>query len=72
MLSDDDYAGQIVSQNGKIALVVVQLLPNVDKKNAVHDIKELLPTLGLNKKAYLTDDTVTSRQKVLLKLREVG
>ena len=56
VLSDDDYAGQIVSQNGKIALVLIQLLPNVDEESFNHDVKEVIQKLGLEKKAYLTGE----------------
>lgn len=62
VLSDDDYAGQIVSKNGKIALVLVQLLPNVDKKIVVYNIKEVLKKLELDKKAYLTGDAVMDQE----------
>ena len=58
VLSDDDYAGQIVSRNGKIALVLIQLLPNVDRDNLIHDIKEIVQKLGLDEKAYLTGEPV--------------
>ena len=58
VLSDDDYAGQIVSRNGKIALVLIQLLPNVDRNNLIHDIKEIVQKLGLDEKAYLTGEPV--------------
>jgi len=58
VLSDDDYAGQIVSQNGKIALVLIQLLPNVDRDNLIHDIKDIVQKLGLDEKAYLTGEPV--------------
>jgi len=58
VLSDDDYAGQIVSKNGKIALVMVQLLPNVDEERLIRDIKEVLQKLGLDEKAYLTGEPV--------------
>ena len=58
VLSDDDYAGQIVSQNGKIALVLIQLLPNVDEESLIHDIKEVIQKLGLDEKAYLAGEPV--------------
>ena len=58
VLSDDDYAGQIVSKNGKIALVLIQLLPNVDEESLIHDIKEVIQKLGLDEKAYLAGEPV--------------
>lgn len=58
VLSDDDYAGQIVSMNGKIALILVQLLPNTDKESIVQDIQECVKFLGLDEKAYLTGESV--------------
>jgi len=58
VLSDDDYAGQIVSKNGKIALVLVQLMPNTDKESVFHDIKEVVQKLGLDEKVYLTGESV--------------
>ena len=62
VLSDDDYAGQIVSKNGKIALVLIQLLPNVDEESFNHDIKEVIQKLGLEKKAYLTGEPVMGQE----------
>ncbi|MBM3240131.1 RND family transporter [Candidatus Poribacteria bacterium] len=62
VLSDDDYAGQIVSQNGKIALVMVQLLPNADKESIIRDIKEVIQKLGLDEKAYLTGEPIFDQE----------
>ncbi len=53
VLSDDDLAGQIVSKNGRIALILVQMVPNADEERVIHDIKETIGKLGLDKKAYL-------------------
>ena len=58
VLSDDDYAGQIVSKNGEIALVLIQLLPNVDKERLISDVREVVQKLGLDEKAYLTGEPV--------------
>jgi len=58
VLSNDDYAGQIVSKNGKIALVMVQLLPNADEESVVRYTKEVIQKLGLDEKAYLTGEPV--------------
>ena len=62
VLSDEDYAGQIVSKNGKIALVLIQLLPNVDEESLIHDIKEVIQKLGLDEKAYLTGEPVMGEE----------
>jgi len=58
VLSDDDYAGQIVSENGKIALIMVQLLPQADEEKVITNIKAVLHKLDLDEKAYLTGDAV--------------
>ena len=57
-MSDEDYAGQIVSESGGIALVLIQLLPNVDEDSFTHEIKEVIRKLGLSEKAYLTGEPV--------------
>lgn len=58
VLSDNDYAGQIVSKNGEIALVLVQLMPNVDRERLISDVKEVVQKLELDEKAYLTGKLV--------------
>ena len=62
VLSDDDYAGQIVSKNGKIALVLIQMIPNADEERVIRDIKETIGKLGLNKKAYLIGEGIFSQE----------
>ena len=58
VLSDDDYAGQIVSKNGKIALVLIQLLPNTDRDRFIRDTRKVIQKLGLYRKAHLTGEPV--------------
>jgi len=58
VLSDDDYAGQIVSKNGKVALVLIQLLPNTDRDSFIRDTRKVIQKLGLDEKAYLTGEPV--------------
>ncbi len=62
VLSDDDYAGQIVSKNGKIALVLVQMIPNADEERVIRDIKETIGKLGLDNKAYLIGEGIFSQE----------
>ena len=62
VLSNDDYAGQIVSENGKIALVMVQLLPEAAEENVIQDIREIIHRQELDKKAYLTGEAVLDQE----------
>jgi predicted RND superfamily exporter protein len=62
VLSNDDYAGQIVSENGKIALVMVQLLPESVEENVIQDIREIIHRHELDKKAYLTGEAVLDQE----------
>lgn len=72
VLSDDDYAGQIVSKDGKIALVLVQLLPNVEKERVIYDIKEVIKKIGLDKKAYLTGQALMVQELSEIVGRDMG
>jgi predicted RND superfamily exporter protein len=62
VLSDEDYAGQIVSQNGDIALILIQLLPNMDEERLIRDIKEVIQKLGLEGKAVLTGEPIMGEE----------
>ncbi|MCK4250057.1 RND family transporter [candidate division WOR-3 bacterium] len=62
VLSNDDYAGQIISENGKIALVMVQLLPEAAEENVIQDIREIIHRHELDKKAYLTGEAVLDQE----------
>ena len=72
VLSDDDYAGQIVSTNGEMALVLVQLLPLADTENVVRDIKALIQKLELDKEAYLTGGPVIGDELDKMAGRDMG
>jgi predicted RND superfamily exporter protein len=56
VLSDDNYAGRIVSENGKIALVMVQLLPNSDTERIVDDVREVIHKHGIEDKVHLSGE----------------
>ena len=62
VLSDDDYAGQIVSENGKIALIMVQLLPNQDDDTIIGDIKDIVHKLGLDNNTHLTGEPIMDKE----------
>ena len=62
VLSDDDYAGQIVSENGKIALIIIQLVPDQDDNAIIRDIKDIVHKLGLDNKAHLTGEAVMDKE----------
>ncbi|MCK4543346.1 MAG: MMPL family transporter, partial [Spirochaetales bacterium] len=62
VLSNDDYAGQIISENGKIALVMVQLLPEAAEENVIQDIREIVHRHELDKKSYLTGEAVLDEE----------
>ncbi|MCK5242657.1 RND family transporter [bacterium] len=58
VLSNDDYVGQIVSENGRIALIMVQILPNADVVEVISNLKEEVNKPGLEHKTYLTGEAV--------------
>ncbi|MCD4814639.1 MMPL family transporter [bacterium] len=58
VLSNDDYVGQIVSENGRIALIMVQILPNADVVEVICNLKEEVNKLGLEHKTHLTGQAV--------------
>lgn len=62
VLSDDDYAGQLVSENGKIALIMVQLLPNQDDGAIIRDIKDIVHKLELDNNAHLTGELIMDKE----------
>ncbi|MCK5198748.1 MAG: MMPL family transporter, partial [Spirochaetales bacterium] len=62
VLSDDDYAGQIVSENGQIALVIVQMTFNADKDAVIHSVKETIGRLGLDEKVHIAGEEIMSEE----------
>ena len=72
VLSDDDYTGQIVSKNGEMTLVLVQLMPNVDRERLISDVKEVVQKLELDEKAYLTGEPVMENEGGKIAGRDMG
>ena len=72
VLSDDDYAGQIVSKNGKIALALIQLMPKVDEEGVIRDIKEVVQKLGLDEKASLAGGPVGEQEGSKIAVRDMS
>ncbi len=72
VLSDDNYAGQIVSQNGEIALVVVQLLPTENTGTVISDIREVVKKLGLDEKAALTGKQAAAQEASKISGEDMG
>ncbi|MDA3938537.1 MAG: MMPL family transporter [Spirochaetia bacterium] len=62
VLSDDDYAGQIVSKNGAIALIIVQMTSNADKDAVINNVKETIGRLGLDEKVHITGEDIMNRE----------
>ena len=56
ILSNDDYAGRIVSENGEVALVMVQILPNSDIERIIDDVREVIYKHGFEDKVYLSGE----------------
>jgi predicted RND superfamily exporter protein len=62
VLSDDDYAGQIVSENGEIALIIVQMASNADKDAVINGVKDTIQRLGLDEKVHITGEDIMNRE----------
>ncbi|MCK4543674.1 MAG: MMPL family transporter, partial [Spirochaetales bacterium] len=52
ILSDEEYAGNIVSKDGKVAAIVIQLQANANKSQVVHKIDEVIQNADLEEKIY--------------------
>ena len=52
ILSDEEYAGNIVSKDGKVAAIVIQLQANANKSQVVHKINEVIQNANLEEKIY--------------------
>ena len=53
ILSDEDYAGNIVSKDGNVAAIIIQLQADADKPQVVHEVNEVIQNAGLKEKIYL-------------------
>ena len=62
VLANDDYAGQIISTNGEMALILVQLLPEADNESVIRYVKEVVRNLGLDETVYLTGEPVMGQE----------
>lgn len=52
ILLDEEYAGNIVSKDGKVAAIVIQLQANANKSQVVHKINEVIQNADLEEKIY--------------------